>query len=151
MAHPFSPPPLLEARLLRKDFCFAASLTNPDQTHVPIKYQRCYTFFLQIYISPKKYLFCYLWANFLCLLNKSALKGLFSKYDIIVILVDFCVNFPMISSFDWFFSLPYPKGRNKTDPDPQHCGWLWSSLLRLYFYFNSKLYIFSSHILILTL
>ena len=46
-----------------------------------------------------------------------ALKKL---YDILMILVDFCGNFPRFWLIFCYLD-PDPADQNETDPDPQHC------------------------------
>ena len=61
---------------------------------------------------PKNYLFCYLWDNYSCVITKVQFHFFF-KYDVLVILIDFCMN------FSWFWLI---FGRNETTdpkgPDP---------------------------------
>ena len=65
-------------------------------------------------ISPKKIIcFVIYGVNYLCPLNIS-LIFLKKKFDILMILVDFCGNFP------WFWLIFCYPDPDETDPDPQH-------------------------------
>ena len=86
---------------------------------------QCCFFILKIY-SPKNDLFCYSLGKYLCPVN-IGLIFLKKIYDIFMILVDFCVNFPqswLIFANRIWIRLTKIK-RIQTDPDPQHCGTLY--------------------------